>query len=743
MGYTRPNSSSNLDDSEIDVRELLHVLAQYKWLIAGTTALVIALGVLWTMRVAKVYQATNTLEYDPNPARPLGSGVEDIADPIGNFWMTREFFQTQNMVIASRDIATRVAMKLGLHEDPGYLNQDDDNPSEGAELEPVAISLRSRITVEPVPETRLVRVHVRDVKPERARLIADAIADVYIEKTMEDRLASTVNAIDWLGTQLDTLRGDLDTAEIALHSFKKDNEVLSVSMEDRQNLVASDIQATNTKLTEVRNRRIELGARVQRLRSNLNDATSEEIDPVLGEQHPVLGELMVELRGKNKERRGLATKYGSEHPTMKTLDGEIESLRTQVTREQRTFLKSAQADLRQIKTVEDGLRSAAKSAQSAGLDLNRREIDYRRLNRERDNKAKLYELVLQRLAETDLTRMLKITHIRVLDRALLPTSPVSPNIIKNVGGSGLAGLLLGVALAFLASRLDRTVKSIESVENLGVSVLGVIPDLTVGAGQTEGEGTKPRPLAGEPALAPEEVSHDLVVHEQPMSAGAESFRMIRTNLAFMSPESPLRSLVVTSAHPREGKTTVATNLAVSFAQFGRSVLLVDTDLRRPKIHKIFNLSKDTGISSLIVGQGTIEESIQKTKISGLDVLTSGPIPPNPSELLHSSAFGRLREQLLDRYDWVVFDSPPLSAVTDAAILGPQTNGVLLVVRAGQTTHDSILSVRRQLQGVSAEIVGCVLNDTDTKMNGYRSGAYYYNYRYGGYHYGPEEEEEAA
>ena len=727
------------EEPEVDLREWLHVLVQYKWLILGVMLAIIAAGIVWTLRVPKIYEATVTLEYDPNPSRPLGSNVEDIADPIGNFWTTREFFQTQNMVIASRDVATRATRSLGLHEDPGYLSQSDEPADKPAELAQVAMALQSRISVDPVPETRLVRIHARDVKPERARLVADAVANAYIDKTMEDRLSSTVKALDWLGNQLDTLRGDLDTAELALHDFKKDHEVLSVSMEDRQNLVASDIQATNSKLTEVRNRRIELAARVQRLRSSLKSDDSSAVDPVLGEQHPVLAELTTDLRAKQKELKGLSTKYGPEHPTMKTLEGEVGSLKAQLKREKATLLKSAEDDLKQAKSVETGLRGAAKQAQSAGLDLNLREIEYRRLNRERDNKAKLYELVLQRLAETDLTRMLKITHVRILDRALLPTAPVSPNFIKNLGGSALAGMLLGIALAFVARRLDRTVKSVEAVEALGVTVLGVVPKLGGGEGA---ETTKPRPVAGGEPLAPGQAVHDLVVHENPMSAAAESFRMIRTNLAFMSPEEPLRSIVVTSAHPREGKTTVASNLAVSFAQFGRSVLLVDTDLRRPKIHKVFNVSKDIGVSSLIVGHATLDDAVTATDIAGLHVLPSGPVPPNPSELLHSSGFTRVHNEMLERYEWVVFDSPPLSAVADAAILAPQMDGVVLVARAGHTTRDSISSVRRQLGGVSAAIVGTVLNDVDVRA-GYGTGPYYYQYRYGGYRYGPEEDEADA
>ncbi|MGB7477868.1 MAG: GumC family protein, partial [Polyangiales bacterium] len=465
-----------MEEPEFDLREVAHVLREYKWLIAAITAAVLMAGTVWTMRTPKIYEASCTVEYDPNPSKPLGGQVEDVADPIGNFWATREFFGTQNLVIASRDVAERVVLKLGLHEDPSYLSQDEDTLSETGNLEATALALRSRLTVEPIANTRLVQIFARDVKPERARLIADAVANAYVDKTIEDRLESTDRAKDWLESQLAALREELEEAELALHDFKKGHNVLSVSMEDRQNLVASDVQTTHDKLTETRNRRIELDARLKRLKASLGRGP-DRIDPAIMAQHPALNELTTELRSKKQEHDALAVKYGEQHPTMRTLAEEIGVLEAQLAVEKREIIASAEFDVQQANAVEQGLRAAAREAHSAGLDLNLREIEYRRLNNDRDNKTKLYEIVLQRLTETDLTRMLKTTHVRVLDRALLPVTPVSPNLAKNVGASLLAGLLLGLAAAFFSSRLDRTIRSVESVEGLGIEVLGVIPHL--------------------------------------------------------------------------------------------------------------------------------------------------------------------------------------------------------------------------------------------------------------------------
>lgn len=719
---TAAKENPALDEPAHDLREVVHVLSEYKWLIAVTTAVLLAAGAVWTLRTPKVYETATTIEYDPNPSRPLGEQVQDVADPIGNYWATREFFGTQNLVIASRDVAERAVRKLGLHEDPSYLSQDDDAPTETGDVESAARALQSRLTVEPVPDTRLVQIFARDVKPERARLIANAVADAYVQKTIEDRLEATDRAKDWLESQLSTLREELSEAELALHAFKKDHNVLSVSMEDRQNLVASDIQATNDKLTETRNRRIELEARLQRLRTSLSKHV-EQIDPALLADDPALSELAVALRDKRQERDALAVKYGGAHPTMQTLAQGIEVLEQQVEREKTALVASAERDVQQIRAVEQGLRGAAGDAHSAGLNLNLREIEYRRLNHDRDNKAKLYEIVLQRLTEIDLTRMLRTTHVRVLDRALVPSSPVSPSFTKNLGASLLAGLLLGLAAAFFMSRLDHTIRSVESVESLGVPVLGVIPHLgTAPSTDAKAEGKRgPKPLTAARGQG------ELIVVDEPMSPAAETFRMIRTNIAFMSEEKPIRSFVVTSAMPLEGKTTVTSNLAISLAQFGRSVLLVDSDLRRPRLHRVLEVDNSVGLTTLLAGHAPSKSAYHRTKVDGLSVLTSGPIPTNPAELLHSHSFARVKEGLLAEFDYVLFDSPPIGAVTDAAILAPQVDGVLLVVRAGTSTLHAVAGARRQLQSVSARIIGAILNDADLRVKGERYGAGGYAY----------------
>ena len=696
--------------SETDVRELMRTALRFKWLILSLTLVVGAVATLWTMRQPKVYQATGVIEFDPQPAQPLGDSLQDVTDPVSSYWSLREYYGTQLRVLQSRSIAERVVTDLGLQHDPGFFGAPEGG-FEPASLRVAAQTLMGRLSVDMIEDTRLVEVSITDSDPDRAALVVNAVIDAYIQKTLEDRRASSVAALEWLGEQLSNLRQELDDTEMALHRFKEEHNVLSVSMEDRQNLVAREIEAFNDALTEARQRRIRLAARTERLRETVQ-ADPLEVSVPSETEAEATQQLQEVIREKVAERASLASRYGPQHPRMKELSDEISTLREQLAGTLHGITEGALADLREARQVEQDLRAAVDQAHDAGLQLNLREIEYQRLNRARENKAKLYELVLARNAETDLMRMANRNAVRIVDSALAPTGAIRPNVPVNAGLGLLLGFVLGIALAFVIRFLDRRLKGPQDVEELGVSILGIIPRIDKEAGT----GPDGRDL------------RDLIAHREPMSQAAECCRTIRTNLTFMSPDDPIQSFVVTSPTPREGKTTVASNLAISLANAGQSVLFIDTDLRRPRVHKAFGLGNDLGVTSVALGSVSLDEAVQETVVAGLHVLSSGPIPPNPSELLHGRGFARLVEEARGKYDRVILDSPPLGAVTDAAILSTLAQGVLLVVKTEQTTRDGLKHAIRQLRHVSANILGAVVNDVDAESNPY--GYYqYYRYRY--------------
>lgn len=697
---------------------------RYRWWILVTALAVTTLVALWTFRLPKVYQATVTLEYDPNPASPLGSSIEDVGGQVSHFLMSREFFETQNLIIQSRAVAERVVERLGLAGDPTFFGEEDSADWTPVSTEVAAQVLQSKLSLDPIKETRLVVLKVRDTDPERAATLANTIADAYIEKTMEDRLGSTAAAAEWLAQQLDSTRRQLNESENALHDFKKQHNVLSVSVENRQNLLAEEIRKYNERLTDTRARRIELQARLQRLKNARTHPESVQ-DNVEGEDGE-LDALRASFRAKRTERASLSVRYGDSHPTIRELDGEIAAIRESITEEVDALIGVAEDDLEEVQAIEAGLSKVQDQAQKAGLDLNLREIEYSRLSRQRESSSKLFDLLLQRTAETDLTRLLRTTHVRVVDSALIPKAAISPMVGLNLVGGALGGLLCGLALAFLLHQMDRRIRDVTDVERLGITILGVFPRVGSGGTETSSYGSSRRKRQHEDDVE----SLDLIVHTHPMSVAAESCRTVRTNLMFMAADSPSKTMVVTSANARDGKTTVATNIAIALAQSGQRVLLVDADLRRPRIHKAFELDNQTGLTSTLVGERTLAQVTRDVGIDKLSVVTCGPLPPNPAELLHTKQFARLLEEAAAQYDRVIFDSPPLRAVTDAAILAPQCGGALIVVRARATTRDAVISATRSLRDVRANILGGVLNDVEPGRGaeGYFDGGYYHYYR---------------
>jgi capsular exopolysaccharide synthesis family protein len=443
---------------------------------------------------------------------------------------------------------------------------------------------------------------------------------------------------------------------------------------------------------------------------------------------------------RERERATVALRYGNGHPEIQSLDTEINRLRGQIAAEVEALAKGARAELKVARELEAGMRTAQAQANAAGLELSVQEITHRRLQRERDNASRLYGTILERSAETDLARALDVQFVRVLDRALKPTFSVEPRLRNNLVAGSVLGFVLGIGLAFLMSMLDRTLRSAEDVEALGITVLGILPRIAGGAppsGGRYGRNKKRRGRDAEPVD-----NADLIVHTHPKSAVAECCRTVRTNITFMSADRPQRALVVTSPSPREGKTTVTLSLAISLSQSGKRVLVVDTDLRRPRIHKALGAPQGRGVTTILVGEHSVAEAVQQTEVPGLDVLTSGPIPPNPSELLHTSQFGELIGELTSRYDCVLFDSPPLQAVTDAAVIAPQVDGTIVVVHGQRTTRDALSASLRQLRDVGAALTGCVVNSVDLAAHryGYQYGNYYY-YHQGGY-YGTDEKRDA-
>ena len=708
-----------------DAQQIFRHLRKY-WRTAIGVALAVFVGTtFFTLSRVRVYRAEATIQLDPNPPRPLGKDVEAVVDVgAGNYWDNREYTQTQHRLLQSMSLAIATSRALDLAHDQGFLQMKapgaPPDPAAPSTVEQAAEVLRSRIAVVPVKDSRLAVVQIEDADPVRAHRVLTALVDTYVERNLETAVNSTSSAVDWLRTQLDTLKTDLDSSEMALHEFKRDKNILSVDIDAQSNMLREEMKQLNDTLTAVRARREEIAARREQLGAIAGEDPSRlPVTELL--QSPLLQLFRQRYIEAVRERESLvASGHGEQHPDVLAADAAAVNLKSALLAEVKNVQGAMDRDLGAIQRQEGGLSGLFERAKHQALDLNLLEIEYNRLRRTRDNTERLYRLVLERTKESDLTRMMRVNNVRVVDAALVPRTPVRPKVPLNLAVGTIVGLLLGVLSAMGRALLDRTVKTPDDAEReLGLACLGLIPEYAdpQAAGGKKGDRRRRR--------AKVTGSRELAVFESPTSSVAEAARAVRTNLMFMSPDRQFHSLLVTSAAPGEGKTTVACCIAIAIAQAGQRVVLVDCDLRRPRLHRVFSKPIEHGVTTALLGEQPLDYASFRTEIPNLSVIPSGPLPPNPAELVHSAKFKAFVESLLRRYDRVILDSPPIVAVTDATILSTLVDGAILVVRAFQTKKELARFGVRSLSDVGSRPVGVVLNAVDLHQSEYRYEHYYY------------------
>jgi capsular exopolysaccharide synthesis family protein len=713
--------------SKVDLRAYWRTIRK-RWpfvVLAMIVATVIAF--VYTYRQQKIYEATCQIIIEPMAPQVLPGSKDVVELGTGTYWATKEFYETQYRIIQSTAVGQRTAEKLGLQYDPDYAGVTGPNH------DPVALGriIASQVTVKPLKDSRLALITVTDRKPQRAALIANTIADTYIEYNLDFKLEGARSAMAWLAEQEADLKRQLEDSELKLYKYKKDRNLLAVSLDDKQSMLSQTLANVNAKLTDLRIRLLELDAKrkmIQRARNNITDV---ETLPEIREKATIerLRELYNQLA---KDNADLASRYGVEHPKMKALTSQMESVRKSYEQEMDAILATFEKSYQELLDNERSLKDLMEQQKRDAIELSKIEVEYKPLQRAAEQEAKMYGVVAGRQKEIDITGPMKTNNVRILERAVVSNIPVRPKPVQNLLLGLMFGLGVGIGLAFVIEALDNTLKTQTDVEQvLGTPVLGLVPVI---AGAAAGE-----PVRGEDNLR----ERDLSVFLDPKSVAAECCRSIRTNILFMSPDRPLRTMVVTSPSPQEGKTTTAINLGITMAEAGGRVLIVDTDMRRPRLHRSFGVPNQTGISTVIVGKATLEEAVKRTDVPNLDVLTCGPVPPNPSELLHTDRFAAVLADCARLYDRIILDSPPTSAVTDPAVLGNLADGVVLVIKAGDTTREAALHAGRQLATAKARLFGVVVNAIDFSNPAYGYEYYYRNYYRYGYTYGNGPDQKAT
>jgi succinoglycan biosynthesis transport protein ExoP len=707
-----------------------------RWpMILMLTAAVSLAVTFYTLSQTKIYRSSATIAIDPNPPRPLGRDVQTVVDMgTGNYWSNMEYYETQFKIITSRRIAEDVVRTLGLERDQAFLaNLPPGKAAPAAEVtvENAAARLRGRTQVEPVKSSRLVIVSIADADPARAQRLVTALVQAYIDQNVEDVIASTNSAGDWLRDQLDKLKDELEKGELALHGYKMEKGILSVAIDDQSNMLREEMTKYNETLSTIRTHLAHITARRDEiLKIDPEDPSTLGATELLDDH--VLSDLRTEYIQARREREALVgSGKGESHPEVRAADAKMSTTREALMAEVRSVQSALDRDLTAAKAEESALSSLYEASKRRALDLNLAEIDYKKLLRTKNNTEKLYSLVLERTKESELTRMMKFNNIRIIDSALVPHIAEKPHVPLSIALGTITGLVLALGLAVAGELMDRSLKVPDDLEReLGVSVLGLLPLVGAEASANSYDRKQRRKrLNGKKPTETSPNMAELVVHYHPSSAIAEAARAIRTNILFMAPDNPYRKLLVTSAGPAEGKTTVACCIAIAMAQAGQRVLLIDCDLRRPRVHRIFRRSNNVGLTSCLLDRTLLDSAILPSDVPNLSLLPCGPLAPNPSELLHSEAFGKVLNELEARFDRVVLDSPPIVPVTDAAVISRRVDGTVLVIRAFQTTRDLAARAVRSLTDVDARIVGGVLNAVDLDRRGYDYYQYYYYKRY--------------
>jgi capsular exopolysaccharide synthesis family protein len=663
------------------------------------------------------------LEISPHAPQPLGDSTSPALDiGAGFFWDNHAYYETQYKIIASDRVLAAVARDLGLANDPEFTHAKPGGRP--PTVDDATAILRGEVTVEPVKYSQLVWIMVESTNSAQARRLCDAVANAYIDENLRTALSATSDAVVWLGGQLDHVRGDLEKDENALYEFKQKNDLPSTSINEASNMLRVEMQELDTALTHTRTKKQELAARYGEL-SKVSDQNPDEVSASELLASSFLQTLRTQYQEAAKERLSLlAEGKGENHPSVKRIDERVAETRTALLSEVRNVKGAVERDLAIVTREEAGDAALFEATRRRAVELNMKEIEYHRLDRARDQNEKLFGMLLERMKSADLARMMKVNNVRVVDRATESTAPIRPRTSVNLTVGLFLGLFLGIALAWGREQLDSSLKTPGELETeLGVTFLGLLPEMD-GADRDRGGHRRSR---GGRRLDPRPAeSVELVVHNRPLSGIAEAARSIRTNLLFMNPDRPYRTLLVSSAAPSEGKTTVACSIAIALAQGGQRVCIVDGDLRRPRLHRIFNRAGDRGLTNVLVGDATIDEVAHPTVVENLWSIPAGAIPPNPADVLHSERFNRVIEDLATRFDRVIIDSAPLVAVTDSAIISTRVDGTVFVVRAFKTSKHLSAQGLRALRDVDSRVVGAVLNAVNLNRQEY---SYYYHYYY--------------
>jgi succinoglycan biosynthesis transport protein ExoP len=723
----------DLSPREPHLYDYLLILRKHKWLILSFLLAVVTIVTIATFRMQAVYVATARVEMDPSNANILPfQGM----DPYGYEMDLENYIETQSKILTSETLALETIRSSGLGARPEFASPS--GPSEAVAIGSLENQKRpaelgaflGSLSVRRVPNSRLVDVSFESTDPQFAAHIVNEHIRNFQDQNIRSHYDETTRATTWLRNELEELKITVQQSEDKRIAYERKNQIWT--LDDKSNITTQRLADTNKELTDAQSERMRKEALFQFAKAG--DIASV---PQLRD-NPVLQGLTLRRQAAAAEYSEALNQYGPNFPKVQRLQAQLKDIDQLIQRENVNALSRIEIEYRESRERENLLIQALDEQKVAANEMAERMVEYNILKREAEASKALYDGLMTKLKEVGISAALQSSNIRVVDPAMIPAYPSRPAKARNIVLAFLVGLVGGIGLALMREYLDNTVKTPDDIETLArLPSLAVVPQF---AG-SNGNGSRRRLLQGIAANGHEK-RIELVAQHLPKSQMSEAFRALRTSLLLSQPGRPPQVILVTSALPREGKTTAAANLAVTLAQLGDSTVLVDADLRKPGVGRLLNMSggKYAGLSSYLAGVSSLDLVIvPHPDIPNLAAIPTGPLPPNPADLLSSNKLAEAIAELRTKFKFVVIDSPPIMAATDAVILSVQTDGVLLVVRSGETPKEAFTRTRDLLVSVKCHILGVVLNAVDSGAPDYYYSYRYYPYSYG---YGPQEAAES-
>jgi len=735
-----------LEEDEINLKDYLDVIIRRKFLITSILALVFISTVIFTLSATKIYKASTTIEVNQGTSK-----VTKFEELVSAKLNTREFYETQVQLLQSSAMAQRVIDKMDLPNHPFVLETlygRDANPGiiTGIKngLKDLIQSLTSggeendtgkmgQITEETMRRQGLLDYVMSnfDISLKRNSMLIDAsftspsrefsrdvvntLADEFLKWEMDKRLEKSRSARSFLMKQIGQSKIDLERSEEELNRFAKQTGI--VSLDTKLNSVYSQLEELNSALGQAK---VELIARTSVFNQAVTDGPSY-LPEVMESQ--IIGNLKQEYARIQSEYQNLSVTFRDDYPEVKAIKARMEGIEKRLADEEnKIYLAIKNEYMSSLKKVKS-LQESADRQKELAIDLNERATQYKIMSREVETNKAIYQSLLQRLKEIESMAGVESSNIYIVDRAGLPIFPYKPKVLRNLILAIVIGLFFGIGLAFFMEYLEDSITDPDQISDLfNIPILGVVP-FSKNDGYAMGK----------------------AFISDPKSGFSESLRTARVSIQLSSDSTHAKSFVLTSTNPEEGKTTLSVNLAMTFASSNEKVILIDADLRKPNVHKVMALGNGAngrGLSSYLAGIIT-DGYIIKTEVENLHLIPSGPIPPNPVELLASNRFKILMNNLGNHFDRIILDAPPFHGFADILVLSRQVGGVILVSSIGETSRDGLRHLKKELINVQGTILGCIVNKVKlSNRYGYHSYYKYYKAYYSDYGDGKEKKSKA-